>query len=173
MVELVKQDYIKNKELYYSIENKLRNKLDISIPISHVGSTVIPDMYGKNIIDILIGAKDSNEFEYISKILEKIGFIPSGKSKDDIYQFFANTSNETSSGDIHIHLVIKNTERYNEFLILKEYLLNNEAEVKCYSDFKRDLISKNITDRKEYKRLKSEYVTALINRAKQDLDELI
>ena len=49
-------------------------------------------------------------------ILIKNNFYPSPRK--DIYQFFASRKEETKSGDIHIHLVVKNTDRYKEFIIL-------------------------------------------------------
>ena len=89
MVKIVKQDLNKNKQKYQEVERLLKEKLDMSVPISHVGSTAIPDMYGKNIIDILVGAKDTLEFEKIYKILVKIGYFPGTTSSSKIYQFFA------------------------------------------------------------------------------------
>ena len=168
MVELKKQNYSSNKKLYEKVLKILREKLDIKIPIEQVGSTAIKNMYGKNIIDILIGAENNDEFEKIREKLEEVGFIPSKKSSDNIYQFFASTEKETKDGDVHIHLVIKETERYKEFIILKNYLIKNKDEAKSYSDFKKKLINSGITDRKEYKRTKSEYVSALLERAKKD-----
>lgn len=167
MVELKKQNFQKNKQLYNKIKKDLTKILDKNIPIDQVGSTAIPNMYGKNIIDILIGAKDSSEFETIKNELEKMNYVGSKKSQDSIYQFFASTEEETGSGDVHIHLVLKDTERYLEFLILKQYLLNNPLEAKKYSDFKKEIIKKGIYDRREYKRIKSEYVSDLLERAKK------
>ncbi len=157
--------------MYKSIEQKLRKILPKDVQIEHVGSTAIPNMYGKNIIDILIGAENKSEFENISNILENNNYISSEKSKTDIYQFFASTSNETESGDTHIHLVIKNTERFSDFIILRNYLLNNKAEAKNYSDLKRKLIKNGVTDRKKYKTEKSEYVSSLIDRARKFVGE--
>ena len=167
MVTLVKQNYLENKKLYNAIEKNLREELGASIPITQVGSTAIPNMYGKNIIDILVGAKNSEEFEKIIKILEEKGFVASKKSRDEVYQFFSSTASETGSGDIHIHLVISDTERYLDFIILKEYLIQNKDEAQKYSDFKNEIITKGITDRKEYKAIKSGYVTDLLARAKE------
>ena len=167
MVELERQNLKKNKAIYKRVEEELRKNLPNHIQIDHVGSTAIPNMWGKNIIDILIGAKDVAEFNEIKDILINYNYIPSNKSKDEIYQFFSSAEMETKSGDIHIHLVIKNTERYLEFITLKDYLLNNKEEVKNYSNFKKELLKKGISDRKEYKRIKSKYVTDLIERAKQ------
>ena len=43
--------------------------------------------------------------------------------------------------------------------------LSNKDIAKNYSDFKRELLANNITDRKEYKRLKADYVFELIKQA--------
>lgn len=172
MVEIIEQNYDENKNIYYDIEKKLKNSIGYNVPIDHVGSTAIPNMCGKNIIDILIGAENVEQFEGITKKLNDIGFIPGKKSKDAIYQFFSSTDAETTSGDVHIHLVIMGTERYSEFIILRDFLLNNTEEAYNYSNLKREIINNGITDRREYKTVKSEYVTSLIARAKKWYAEL-
>lgn len=172
MVEIIEQNYDENKKIYYDIEKKLKNNIGYNVPIDHVGSTAIPNMCGKNIIDILIGAENVEQFEGITKKLNDIGFIPSKKSKDAIYQFFSSIDVETTSGDVHIHLVIMGTERYSEFIILRDFLLNNTEEAYNYSNLKREIINNGITDRREYKTVKSEYVTSLIARAKKWYAEL-
>lgn len=166
MVSLELQNFEENKKSYNKIYEDLRSYLDESIPINHVGSTAIPDMVGKNIIDILVGAKNKEQFDNISQMIIDKGFVPSMKSKTDIYQFFASREGETSSGDVHIHVVVMGTERYNEFLILRDYLLSNEEEALNYSNLKKDIINSGIVERKQYKTIKSEYVTKLIERAK-------
>ena len=167
MVELIKQDFDKNKKIYQNIERELRTKIPINVPITHVGSTAIPNMYGKNIIDILIGAKNKKQFDKIAKELIDCGFIPSNNSQSDVYQFLASKKEETGSGDIHIHLVMENTNRYLDFIILKKYLLANKEEALAYSNYKKQIISQGITERKKYKSIKSEYVTELLERARK------
>lgn len=165
MVTLEEQNYNQNLRLYNKIKEQLKKQINKEIEINHVGSTSIPTIkYGKNIIDILIGAKDKKEFAEIAKILESINYIPSDKSKTEEYQFFASTNEETKSGDIHIHLALKDTNRYKEFILLKEYLLENEKEAIAYSNFKQKLISTQTNNRAEYKKIKSEYVTKIIEK---------
>lgn len=166
MVELVRQNLKNNKKIYNSTVNLLRKKINKNVPIDHVGSTAISNMYGKNIIDILVGAKDSKELEELTNIISSIGFYGSKKNKDDVYRFFASTKEETKSGDIHIHLALLETDRYKDFIILKNYLLSNKEEAKEYSNFKRKLVKKGYENRKDYKKIKSEYVSNLIIRAK-------
>ena len=169
MIELIKQDYEKNKKTFLEIESKLRKALPDKTPINHVGSTAIPDICGKNIIDILVGAKNTEEFETFKEIISNLGYFASKNSKSEIYQFFASREGETGDGDSHIHLVIIDTERYREFLILRDYLLSNPNEAIAYSDHKKELVEKGIIDRKLYRQTKSEYVTKLIERAKQSV----
>ena len=167
MVELVRQNLKENKKIYNSVVKVLRKVIDKNVPIDHVGSTVIPNMYGKNIIDVLIGAKNLKEIEDLTNIISSLGFYGSKKNRDDVYRFFASTEKETKSGNIHIHLVLLETDRYKDFIILKDYLLNNKKEAKEYSKLKRHLLRNGYEDRKEYKRIKSEYVSNLIIRAKK------
>ena len=108
-----------------------------------------------------------NEFEYIKTVLVNLGYVPSIKSKSDIYEFFSSRVEETHSGDIHINLAILDTERYNDFIILRDFLMNNNLEARKYSDFKRKLILNCTIDRKEYNNTKSEYVSKLIRKEKQ------
>ena len=166
MVELKIQNFSENKKVYSEIENKLQKILSSIAPINHVGSTAIPDMCGKNIIDVLVGAKNKTEFSEFKSKIESLGFFASQNSKSEIYQFFASKQGETGDGDTHIHLCLTNTERYDEFLILRDYLLSNPFEATAYSNHKKELISKGITDRKQYRATKSEYVSMLIERAK-------
>ncbi len=166
MVELIKQNFNENFKRYLKSKITLTNLLGTNIFIEHVGSTSIPDMFGKNIIDILIGVNNDNDFEKFTKILLNNGFFV-GKNSTEIYKFFASKKEETTSGDIHIHLVIKNTERFNDFLILKNYLLNNKNVRNDYCNFKKYILTKT-TDRTEYRKIKSEYVANLLNRAKQN-----
>ena len=163
MVELINQDYDKNKSLYLSIEKSLQENLG-DVSIDHVGSTAIPHIMGKNIIDVLVGV-NREDFDRVRDVLISMGYCPSERSRTDIYQFFASTVEETVSGDTHIHLVVKNTDRYNEFIILRDYLLDNPSEAIAYSNHKKEILSMNLS-RAEYREIKSKYVTDLISRAK-------
>lgn len=168
MVNIVRQNYVKNKKKFYEIECQLKKQLGCNVDINHVGSTAIPKMSGKNIIDILIGAKNEQEFEELKFKLIKLGYYASDSSKTDEYQFFASTKEETKAGDIHIHLVLLFTERYNEFILLKNYLLKNKEESKKYSNYKRQILKLNGKERSAYRDKKSKFVNDLITKSKSN-----
>lgn len=172
MVELVRQNYSANKKLYKRVYDKLLVEFGKNVPINHVGSTAIPNMYGKNIIDILVGVNNFEQMEEFTNKLTSIGFFGSKRNKkEDIYRFFASTEEETKSGDVHIHLVFIDTDRYNDFITLKNYLLKNKEETKKYSEFKKNILKNTIGERKEYKSIKSEYVSVLLNRARKTMNK--
>ena len=50
-----------------------------------------------------------------------------------------STFQETKEGDVHINLLIINTNRNKEFTLIKEYLLKNENKAQKYSNFKREI----------------------------------
>ena len=90
MVELINQNFENNKNTFNKLSKNLKELLGPTTPVSHVGSTAIPNMVGKNIIDILVGFKDSKEFEKFAEILPQNGYYGSNNSKTDVYQFFAS-----------------------------------------------------------------------------------
>ena len=167
MVNIVKQNYSENKKKYKKIEKELKKKLGENVPISHVGSTAIPRMSGKNIIDILIGAVDNKDFNKLSKEIVDLGYYKSRNNKETEYQFFASKETETTAGDIHIHLAIKKTQRYKDFIILRDYLLKNSNEAKLYIEVKKKIVTNKSKDRKIYKDMKSKYVDELLKRARR------
>lgn len=166
MVRLVRQNLKENKKLYNKKKKEIINKIGNKYVIDHVGSTSLPYMFGKNIIDILIGVENIDELNKVSNDLISIGYKPGSSKNDPICRFFANTDKETKSGDIHIHVAIKNSDRYKDFIILRDYLLNNKEERKNYSNYKKTLLNNGSKDREDYKQIKSKYVDELLKRAR-------
>lgn len=173
MVEIIKQNFEENKKKFNETKQILSSIFGEKTPIDHVGSTAIPDIYGKNIIDILVGAKDEEEFAKFDKLILKLGYRGSDNNKTNIYRFFASKFGETGNGDTHIHLGIIGTKRYEDFLILRDYLLSHPDEAKKYSDHKKQLIEQNITDRKLYRKTKSKYVEALFEKIYSEKDKTL
>lgn len=169
MVELKKQNRRENIKIYNNVSKILQDKLGKNVPINHVGSTAIPYMYGKNIVDILIGAQNEIELEKLTESIIELGYFPGKNSKGMTYRFFANKKEETTSGDIHLHLAIIDSNRYKDFLILKKYLLINKIERKNYLELKKKILNDGYSCREDYKSIKSVYVNELLDRARKNI----
>ena len=169
MVNIVRQNFRKNAKKFNDMNQQLKTKLGDDVLIEHVGSTAIPKMLGKNIVDILVGSHSQLQFfELIKKIVD-LGYFMSEKSGNEEYRFFASRKEETQAGDIHIHLALMGTDRYNDFIILKNYLLKNPIIAKTYSNSKKYAVKASNKNRSDYKRIKSIFVSDLLEMARKEL----
>jgi len=162
MVKIVRQNFKENSKKFMEVKRKLKEVLGDEPAIEHVGSTAIPNMYGKNIVDILVGV-NRDDIEKTAEEIDKLGYFRGKTHNSGDRIFFATKEEETGSGDIHIHLAKKDSERYRNFLLLRKYLLENPEEAKRYAKIKQD-ISK--MDRGSYKATKSPYVDKLLDSAR-------
>lgn len=145
--------------MFESLKRDLVAILDDSVGIHHVGSTAVPGVDGKNILDILISAKDSCQMKNIHRELLKAGYFSlHNPSEHKESLFLASRQEETGAGDIHIHIAILGTELHDDFLILRDFLKANKDEATRYSQVKYRLVQKARHDRSLYKKYKAEYV---------------
>ena len=142
--------------------NEIRQVLGDAATIEHVGSSAV-GIGGKNIIDILVGVKNPRE---AADRLIAAGYFEGNDSHEDRI-FLASRQEETQAGDTHIHVCLKDSPVYCDFLILRDYLRAHPEEAKAYEDHKHEFSEQANRDRKQYKKLKSAYVSELLKRARE------
>lgn len=154
----------KNKLIYNKLALKIKAVLGDDIFIEHVGSTVLGNVDGKGIIDILVGLKDVTDLRLASDKLIKMGYF-AGKNNNpaDGYVFLASTQSETGKGDSHIHLALSNSQRFNDFLKIRDFFINNPEKAKEYSDLKHQISKTAKFQREDYKRIKSQYIESILH----------
>ena len=154
--------------VFTRVKNKLAPAIADGSQIHHVGSTAVPGLGGKNILDILISAKDSEHMNKLRDKLVAIGYFPSlNPSSRQDYIFLASRQEETGEGDIHIHLAVVDTETHDNFLIIRDYLRSRNDEADQYSKIKYQYAKQANYDRSAYKKLKAAYVDKLLQRARR------
>lgn len=135
--------------IYYNeIESYLKIVLsDCPIErISHIGSTAIPVIWSKNIVDILIEISKVSDIQNTAKVIEKNGFICMSTQADRILFNHGYTKNGFADKFFHVHL------RYvedNDKLYFRDYLnehtqIAKEYETNCSKIvLNKDAIAKN------------------------------
>lgn len=125
------------------------------IIIDHIGSTSVPGLGGKGIIDIQIGINKWSEADEIQRALKKLGF----QHFHDIenYNLFASTKAKCAEGDFHIHICRKSTKRYKRTLRFRDYLRDNPMEAERYQELKKRLFDETGQNRQLFKELKNSY----------------
>lgn len=149
----------------YEKEKKILNKIldGKKYRIEHVGSTAIPNLSAKPIIDIAIGASFKEDVFDIAKTLEESGYdiLDSFDKKGEVLARKGSPENRTH----YIHIQIIGSEYWNEFMYFKRYLLDNPDAVKEYENLKCNLSEKYKDERKKYTAEKNEFISSILEKA--------
>lgn len=152
--------------------NDLKSVLDeallgLDYSVQHVGSTAVPGLAAKPIIDIDIIYKESKTFQQIKQALESMGYKYVGNQGIEDREVFKRegTSKHEILDSIRHHLYVCSDESpaFKRHLITRDYLRNNEWAKAEYQQMKYDLAEKAGQDQKVYAALKEETVNAFIN----------
>lgn len=149
---------------YEKEEKILKKHLNgLDVKIEHVGSTSIPGLSAKPIIDIAIGVKTEDELFEVAKRLEKVGYdiLNSYEDKGEILARKGDFECRTH----YIHIQMLGSEYWNEFIYFKRYLLDHPESVKEYQKLKEELSVKYADERKKYTASKKEFISEILEKA--------
>lgn len=165
------EDYNPNWENEYKKEEELLKSVlkDKIIEMHHVGSTSIPGLKAKPIIDILIVIKSLNEIPCIEELLKPYSYENRGEQGVIGRIFFAKGPDNARSH--YIHFTTMNSETYFNQLYFKKYLLSHPDYIKEYNDLKVSLANKYANERKLYTQGKDEFIKNIIKHAKEEFDK--
>ncbi len=154
-------------------KNHLLNCLpnDLIRRIKHYGSTAIPNMSAKPIVDILVEVTSLEETKKrIVPVLEAQGYDYFWRPTwgDDIPPFYAwfikrNSKRERTH---HIHMVEKDFEHWDR-LLFRDYLIERPDLAKEYQTLKLNLAHDYPNDRAAYTKGKTEFIGRVTRAAKE------
>lgn len=140
-VKLVPHEEAWEREAEETIR-RLRTLLgDAAADIRHVGSTAIPGIMAKPIVDIAVAAEDFDAVLARRQILEEAGFFLRSSSIED-QLLFACGSYTTGEGDEQthfVHVVRKDGPDWHNYLNFRDYLRAFPEEAKAYEALKLSL----------------------------------
>ena len=155
------QDYW--KEWYSEEEGLLKNALSSTERISHIGSTAIPSIWAKPIIDILVEVpKGSDLFHYKDLIINN-GYICMSQNENGLSFNKGYTENGFAERVFHLHL--RHAGDNNE-LYFRDYLMEHPDIAKKYEELKLGLWKEHEHNRDAYTNAKTEFVKKYTEKAK-------
>jgi GrpB-like predicted nucleotidyltransferase (UPF0157 family) len=159
-------------DLFEKERDFLRGKLPKKIVkrIEHFGSTAIPGMPAKPIIDILVEVSSLDETKkQIVPILETEGYDyfwrPTIGNEPPYYAWFIKRDSKGSRSH-HIHMVEADSPLWDR-LYFRNYLKEFPQEAKRYEDLKKTLSEKFKKDRVKYTLQKTKLIVTLTKKAKE------
>ena len=124
--------------------------------IHHIGSTAVPGLGGKGIIDILVAIPDWSEKLSAVEKIKSLGYLHIHPEERE--RIFMSRVGDTKAGDVHIHLTHIGSSQYQTLLSFRDYLLSHPDKVEEYGDGKVAWLKQAEGDRKIYGRLKSQWI---------------
>jgi len=139
------------------IQDALQGK---AVSIEHVGSTAVPGLAAKPIIDIDLVVEDSsNESSYLPA-LEAAGYTLRVREPD----WYEHRMMRTPELDVHIHIFSPDTPELARHVRFRDQLRNNPNDRMLYANTKRRLSNRTWNDMNDYARAKTEVIEGILSK---------
>lgn len=139
---------------------------DVAIDIQHIGSTAIPSIHAKPIIDIAVGVHDLDDIMPYVETLKNRHYIFRGKDVPGQI-LFVKGDVEKGTRTHHVHVVKWNGIEWNNYINFRDYLNAFPEKAKVYDMCKLNLAKQFPKDRSSYTNGKQTLVSALLEEAKE------
>jgi GrpB-like predicted nucleotidyltransferase (UPF0157 family) len=149
-------------ERFRQEEVRIRAALgEAALSVVHIGSTSVPGLAAKPIVDILLVVEDSGEEATYLPAMEEAGYVLRVREPDfDEHRMF-----RTPTKDVHVHVFSAGSPEIERYLLLRDRLRQNEAEREFYAQTKRELAKRDWPTMEHYAEAKTEVVEGIISRA--------
>lgn len=135
------------------------------IAIEHIGSTSVPGLSAKPLVDIAVGVPSIRDKKKYVQMLEKAGYVhrPGFKRPN---QHFVFAKGNTKVRTHYIHVVKYGGAFWKKWLAFRDYLRAHPREAAKYAALKEILAKKHPDDRALYTKKKSEFVHRILARVR-------
>lgn len=137
------------------------------IDIQHVGSTAIPEILAKPIIDIALIVSSLRKAKRYAKKLKEIGYKIKKNDARKERLFFTKGPEEKRTHYLHISEI--GSDYAEDMILFRDYLCNHKNAAKAYSELKENLAEKYKNTREVYTAKKEGLVKEVIKKAKKSL----
>lgn len=162
--QIILADYDPNWPNLFAIEeSRIRGAIgDVALSIDHVGSTSVPDLIAKPIIDILLVVPDSTDESAYVPALE-IHYKLHHREPD----WFEHRMFKGRHTALHLHVFSQDCAEIERMLRFRDRLRSSEADRELYAQTKTALARQEWARGQDYADAKTEVVNSILARAPQ------
>jgi GrpB-like predicted nucleotidyltransferase (UPF0157 family) len=151
-----------------SEEARIRGALGpAALSVEHVGSTSVPGLAAKPIVDILLVVEDSGNEDSYLPALEDAGYVLRVREPD----FEEHRMFRTPEKDVHVHVFSPGSKEVERLLLLRDHLRHNKVDRELYAGTKRELASRDWPSMQHYADAKTGIVEAILARTSRSSRE--
>jgi GrpB-like predicted nucleotidyltransferase (UPF0157 family) len=146
---------------------------DLIRRIEHFGSTAVPGLSAKPVVDMLVEVTDLEATRArIAPILEQQGYDyfwrpTHGDDGPPFYAWFIKRHPDTGIRTHHIHMVERDFTEHWDRLLFRDYLIDHPETAREYESLKLRLAADYPSDRIAYTRGKTQFITKVTADAKR------
>jgi GrpB-like predicted nucleotidyltransferase (UPF0157 family) len=133
--------------------------------IRHIGSTAVPGIYAKPIIDIMVGFHHIEDLEKCTNALVALGYTYEGEQDIPGWHFFKKNVGDLTTH--HLHAVEWGSQYWYDRILFQEYLCRHQEIAEAYERLKLELRNKHADDRKSYTRDKTDFILKVTEMARR------
>lgn len=149
-------------EIFAGEAQAIRQALgDILVGLEHVGSTAIPGLAAKPVIDIAVSVTSLAAASEVVPALEALGYDCRGENGIPGRLFFRKGLVEFRRTH-HLHLTEVGHEQWKAMLLFRDYLRSHPGDAQRYEALKRALAEKFRDNRSAYTNGKANFVQAVL-----------
>ena len=134
--------------------------------IEHIGSTSVPGMVAKPVIDIMLGAPALSDIEGMQEHLAKTGFhyVAEFTTAMPERRYFVRPQMHPRT--VHLHAVVYGGEFWRDHLLFRDALRRDDVLSQAYATLKRELAANYASSSWAYTDAKTGFVRAALNHAR-------
>ncbi|NHK31252.1 MAG: GrpB family protein [Asgard group archaeon] len=165
-VKLVKYNPKWPKQFDLEKQLILKTFQNFAIHVEHIGSTAIPGVSSKPIIDIMVGIESLAKLAKYIELFKTIGYNFNPEWEDEHPERKALDKYENGLR-IHLYVVEFNTDYWLRHIQFRDYLREHPEVAKEYNRLKVKLAEKYREDRSAYTSGKSQFIKKIEKKAKK------
>ena len=149
--------------LFNGLGVKFREALgDVALRIDHIGSTAVPGLAAKPIIDIQISVASFQSIDPFRLPLERLGYTFRADNTELTKRYFREAPG-TQRTHIHVRRAGSWAEQFA--LLFRDYMRTHESDAARYAQLKRQLAEQYGYDRDGYTDAKGPFIWEVMDRA--------
>ncbi|MFH1405213.1 MAG: GrpB family protein [Patescibacteria group bacterium] len=152
------QDFEDEKK---AIKDKLGDDL---VAIEHIGSTAIPGMCAKPILDFMVAVESVDDYEMFIKPLAELGY-EFRRDYRDTQQHVLFVKGSEDNRTHYLKLTELDSIFWKEHIVFRDYLIAHPDVAQEYAELKRELFEKHADDRAAYTAAKAEFIQGVLSSA--------
>lgn len=156
---------------YMAIEGRLERTLpvDLFTRIAHIGSTAVPGLSAKPIIDVQVEVKSLDRVRReVVPLMQELGYEyiwrPTMGEEAPFYAWFIGRDAQGERTE-HIHMV-QPDEASEDRILFRDFLRAHPMEASRYEALKQQLLTAHANDRAAYTLGKTDYIRTIVQQAR-------